>query len=100
MFLIIVFFSIAVQISGGPAEDLIGRLPGQPKVNFKQYAGYIMVDEHAGHALFYYFAEARNVLIIRGAGRIIQWASKFFKLPNTWQFYTGLKALTKILRYS
>lgn len=55
-----IFFGIAVQIKAGPGEDLIDRLPGQPKVNFKQYAGYITVDDHAGRALFYYFAEAED----------------------------------------
>ncbi|ERN19941.1 serine carboxypeptidase-like 42 [Amborella trichopoda] len=43
---------------GGPVEDLVHRLPGQPKVDFKQYAGYVNVDEKAGRSLFYYFAEA------------------------------------------
>lgn len=48
-------------VRGGPAEeDLVEYLPGQPKVDFKQYAGYINVDEKAGRALFYYFAEAEK----------------------------------------
>lgn len=48
-------------VRGGPAEeDLVERLPGQPKVDFKQYAGYINVDEKAGRALFYYFVEAEK----------------------------------------
>ncbi|KAI6696936.1 hypothetical protein NL676_017055 [Syzygium grande] len=33
-------------------------LPGQPRVSFSQYAGYITVDEKQQRALFYYFAEA------------------------------------------
>ncbi|KAF8043685.1 hypothetical protein BT93_A1869 [Corymbia citriodora subsp. variegata] len=38
--------------------DKIVSLPGQPKVSFGQYAGYIAVDEKQQRALFYYFAEA------------------------------------------
>lgn len=50
-----------MEARGGPTEeDLVGRLPGQPEVDFKQYAGYINVDEKAGRALFYYFVEAEN----------------------------------------
>jgi serine carboxypeptidase-like clade II len=39
--------------------DRVAALPGQPpRVNFKQYAGYVTVDEDHGRALFYYLAEA------------------------------------------
>ncbi|KAK1371238.1 Carboxypeptidase [Heracleum sosnowskyi] len=44
--------------NGYPEEDLVVRLPGQPKVGFKQYAGYIDVDAKNGRSLFYYFVEA------------------------------------------
>lgn len=43
---------------GAPAAHLVDSLPGQPKVGFKQYAGYVTVNESAGRALFYYFVEA------------------------------------------
>lgn len=43
-----------------PAEDLVARLPGQPPVTFRQFAGYVDVDAKAGRSLFYYFAEARE----------------------------------------
>ncbi|KAJ6408386.1 hypothetical protein OIU84_011659 [Salix udensis] len=36
----------------------IEALPGQPKVSFQHYAGYITIDEKQKRALFYYFAEA------------------------------------------
>ncbi|KAH7669235.1 Peptidase S10 serine carboxypeptidase protein, partial [Dioscorea alata] len=39
-------------------EDLVVRLPGQPEVNFRQYSGYVTVDENHGRALFYWFFEA------------------------------------------
>lgn len=38
--------------------DRIGRLPGQPQVEFQQYSGYVNVDDKKQRALFYYFAEA------------------------------------------
>ncbi|KAM5552096.1 serine carboxypeptidase-like 40 [Rosa sericea] len=41
-------------------KDRIKSLPGQPKVKFSQYGGYVTVDKNAGRALFYYFAEADN----------------------------------------
>ncbi|KAK1267726.1 Serine carboxypeptidase-like 42 [Acorus gramineus] len=46
------------RVGGFPAEDLVARLPGQPDVGFKQFAGYVDVDVKAGRSLFYYFAEA------------------------------------------
>ncbi|KAL2460222.1 Serine carboxypeptidase 24 [Abeliophyllum distichum] len=35
-------------------------MPGQPKVNFSQYSGYVTVDPTAGRALFYYFTESED----------------------------------------
>lgn len=46
---------------GGKMEDdlIEGGLPGQPSgVMFKQYAGYVTVNQLKGRSLFYYFAEA------------------------------------------
>ncbi|GER47854.1 serine carboxypeptidase [Striga asiatica] len=43
---------------GFPEEDLVDRLPGQPPVNFRQFAGYVDVDVKRGRSLFYYFVEA------------------------------------------
>lgn len=40
--------------------DKITSLPGQPKVTFQQYSGYIAVDKKKERALFYYFAEAET----------------------------------------
>ncbi|XP_047337842.1 serine carboxypeptidase 1-like [Impatiens glandulifera] len=40
-------------------KERVYGLPGQPKaVSFKQYAGYVNVNESKGRHLFYYFAEA------------------------------------------
>ncbi|CAK9145731.1 unnamed protein product [Ilex paraguariensis] len=46
--------------NGYAEEDLVVRLPGQPKVEFRQYAGYVDVDVKAGRSLFYYFVEAEE----------------------------------------
>lgn len=46
------------RVEGYPIEDLVERLPGQPKVKFSQYAGYVDIDLKHGRSLFYYFVEA------------------------------------------
>lgn len=38
--------------------DRVRYLPGQPKVRFNQFSGYISVDDVQHRKLFYYFAEA------------------------------------------
>ncbi|KZV54269.1 kinesin-4-like [Dorcoceras hygrometricum] len=45
---------------GTKEGDRIERLPGQPYVKFNQYGGYVTVNQTAGRAFFYYFAEAQN----------------------------------------
>ncbi|EOA12515.1 hypothetical protein CARUB_v10026338mg [Capsella rubella] len=45
---------------GYPEADLVVRLPGQPKVTFRQYAGYVEVDLSVGRSLFYYYVEAET----------------------------------------
>ncbi|KAG2707868.1 hypothetical protein I3760_05G165900 [Carya illinoinensis] len=40
--------------------DRVDGLPGQPLVNFKQYAGYVTVNQTHGRALFYWFFEATD----------------------------------------
>ncbi|KAJ8762898.1 hypothetical protein K2173_023027 [Erythroxylum novogranatense] len=45
-------------VANSPDDDLVVKLPGQPEVRFKQYAGYIDVDVKTGKSLFYYFVEA------------------------------------------
>ncbi|XVF26762.1 hypothetical protein REPUB_Repub14bG0046400 [Reevesia pubescens] len=54
-------FAIGVGcVDGFPMNDLITKLPGQPDVNFRQFAGYIDVDKKVGRSLFYYFVEAEK----------------------------------------
>ncbi|KAL0357701.1 UNVERIFIED_CONTAM: Serine carboxypeptidase-like 45 [Sesamum calycinum] len=40
--------------------DRISQLPGQPRVSFQQFSGYVNVDEKGERALFYYFVEAET----------------------------------------
>ncbi|CAL9764645.1 unnamed protein product [Musa acuminata subsp. burmannicoides] len=58
LMVVVVVAVVGRRGEGYPEEDLVVRLPGQPKVGFRQYAGYVDVDEKAGRTLFYYFAEA------------------------------------------
>jgi serine carboxypeptidase-like clade 2 len=45
--------------SGSKEADRILGLPGQPpRVNFRQYSGYVTVNEEHGRELFYYFVES------------------------------------------
>ncbi|KAL3513806.1 hypothetical protein ACH5RR_026523 [Cinchona calisaya] len=57
---LVVIVGLMVGGNGYPEEDFVKVLPGQPKVGFKQYAGYIDVDVKAGRSLFYYFVEAEK----------------------------------------
>ncbi|PKI43726.1 hypothetical protein CRG98_035888 [Punica granatum] len=43
---------------GGEGGDRITALPGQPKVPFQQFSGYVTVNPAAGRALFYWLTEA------------------------------------------
>ncbi len=40
--------------------DRVLALPGQPPVQFEQYAGYITVDKVQENNLFYFFAESSS----------------------------------------
>ncbi|KAL3649908.1 Serine carboxypeptidase-like 45 [Castilleja foliolosa] len=42
------------------SSDRIKDLPGQPRVSFNQFSGYVCVDEHNQKCLFYYFVEAQT----------------------------------------
>ncbi|CAE5958695.1 unnamed protein product [Arabidopsis arenosa] len=57
-FALILFHSLIVSSSVLSHSDRVTRLPGQPRVGFQQYSGYVTVDDKKQRALFYYFAEA------------------------------------------
>eukprot|EP01018_Ginkgo_biloba_P022213 Gb_20297 [translate_table: standard] len=44
----------------GASKNMVTDLPGQPKVGFRHYAGYVTVNEKHGRALFYWFFEAAS----------------------------------------
>ncbi|KAL3624051.1 Serine carboxypeptidase-like 25 [Castilleja foliolosa] len=46
--------------AGDEEADRIVALPGQPKVGFQQFSGYVTVNEVAGRALFYWLTEAEQ----------------------------------------
>ncbi|KAJ4974128.1 hypothetical protein NE237_007302 [Protea cynaroides] len=73
LLLVISFFTFASMVVGRSDPSPISRdiltqqeadrvisLPGQPAVNFKQYSGYVTVNESHGRALFYWFFEATS----------------------------------------
>lgn len=41
-------------------EDRIKALPGQPKVGFSQFSGYVSVNESHGRSLFYWLTESSS----------------------------------------
>ncbi|KAF6153274.1 hypothetical protein GIB67_003464 [Kingdonia uniflora] len=49
---------LSPQVLAEQEADRVVRIPGQPKVDFKQYAGYVTIDKSHGKALFYWFFEA------------------------------------------
>lgn len=57
---VVVLCGGAQALGGGGDEerDRIVGLPGQPKVTFEQFSGYVTVNEVAGRALFYWLTEA------------------------------------------
>lgn len=59
-FILFALGAAGVHGQGFPMNDLITKLPGQPDVSFRQFSGYIDVDEKAGRSAFYYFVEAEK----------------------------------------
>uniref|UniRef100_A0A5B7C8J7 Carboxypeptidase n=1 Tax=Davidia involucrata TaxID=16924 RepID=A0A5B7C8J7_DAVIN len=54
-------WSNGTKLNSVGTEDLVTDLPGQPKVDFHHYAGYVTVNENNGRALFYWFYEASTL---------------------------------------
>ncbi|XP_057785545.1 serine carboxypeptidase-like 45 [Salvia miltiorrhiza] len=50
----------AAEAKSEKEADKIASFPGQPAVNFRQYSGYITVDEKQQRSYFYYFVEAET----------------------------------------
>ncbi|CAL9242437.1 unnamed protein product [Arabidopsis halleri] len=60
MVIVVVLVAVQVFAQGYPEADLVVRVPGQPKVAFRQYAGYVDLDLNVEPSLFYYFVEAKK----------------------------------------
>lgn len=60
LFLMFTCVSSQIHITSASSNEggRITSLPGQPKVSFKQYAGYVTIDEKQKREYFYYFVEA------------------------------------------
>ncbi|KAI4346670.1 hypothetical protein L6164_007547 [Bauhinia variegata] len=61
LLLLLLFMVILRGAKAGKEEeeaDRIFELPGQPKVSFQQFSGYVTVNHVAGRALFYWLTEA------------------------------------------
>lgn len=54
-------WSTQTKSDSAASEDLVTSLPGQPKVKFRHYSGYVTVNEKNGRALFYWFYEASTL---------------------------------------
>ena len=72
---------------GMKESDRIEKLPGQPPVRFKQYGGYVTVNQTAGRAFYYYFAEAQRahhkkmpLLLWLNGGHFLHLLFYFFKI--------------------
>ena len=52
------YVTVKAEGEGGEEADRILELPGQPKVSFQQFSGYVTVNKVAGRALFYWLTEA------------------------------------------
>ncbi|PON41922.1 Serine carboxypeptidase-like [Parasponia andersonii] len=60
--LVVVLSFMTTNIVGVKQKELdrIWALPGQPKVGFSQFSGYVTVNEKHGRALFYWLTEATS----------------------------------------
>ncbi|XP_039038652.1 serine carboxypeptidase-like 25 isoform X2 [Hibiscus syriacus] len=56
--LVLVVVSQSESVKQEEEADKISALPGQPKVSFQQFSGYVTVNKLAGRALFYWLTES------------------------------------------
>ncbi|KAG2710983.1 hypothetical protein I3760_04G056000 [Carya illinoinensis] len=60
MVFVILLLTVLVGANEEEEADRIWRLPGQPKVSFQQFSGYVTVNHAVGRALFYWLTEAAH----------------------------------------
>ncbi|KAF3511364.1 hypothetical protein F2Q69_00000931 [Brassica cretica] len=58
--LLLVISSTSTSSTREQEEDRIKELPGQPKVGFSQFSGYVTVNESHGRSLFYWLTESSS----------------------------------------
>ena len=79
--------------------DRVKALPGQPPVKFRQYSGYVTVDESQGKALFYWFFEATHnpedkpLLLWLNGGILVYMSMIIIKTFKNFQPYISLPFL-------
>lgn len=69
---------LAAESASEPDE--IVTLPGQPVVSFKQYSGFITIDEKQKKALFYYFVEAETDPALKP---LVLWLNGGIQIPSS-----------------
>ncbi|KAF8408213.1 hypothetical protein HHK36_007358 [Tetracentron sinense] len=79
--MVFVLLIVCVSVSHGVREeeeaDRIVALPGQPKVSFQQFSGYVTVNSVSGRALFYWLSEAlHDPMICPGCSSVAYGASE------------------------
>ena len=107
----LLIFALAVSIAASLEEaqqreaDRVTNLPGQPRVQFEHYAGYVQLQPQNEKAMFYWFFEAQDgpslkplVLWLNG-GQSVSKLTTHTSLHSTFQFEVNiLKAL--VYRYN
>ncbi|XP_061977905.1 serine carboxypeptidase-like 25 isoform X3 [Populus nigra] len=101
--LLVVFSSASHHHAVNEVEeeaDRISSLPGQPKVSFQQFSGYVTVNKVVGRALFYWLTEAVHdpsskplVVWLNGAEDslefLVGWMNRFPRYKHREVYLTG-----------
>lgn len=96
---------LSPKIKEEQRADFVKRVPGQPKVSFKQYAGYVTVNATHGKALFYWFFQAvdepakKPVLLWLNGGKYtyVVWSNCFICCNVNNYIVTQLRTCTLVV---
>lgn len=89
-------FSMKVEPSLS-LPDMVVRLPGQPQVGFRQFSGYVEVDDQQERALFYYFVEAEAD---PASKPLVLWLNGGAAFPTCFSFSGKISVESKCLTHS
>lgn len=78
-------------------DDRITALPGQPKVSFQQFSGYVTVNRAVGRALFYWLTEAVHDPLSKPLVVWLNGGMKHNKIPTNFLLQFTLYILKKIV---